>query len=136
MDAFHFDKSSLGIAKDLGVLLLTLANVFRFDSCVGLFLNCDFKLLNDQALVRRIRAWDENSSITVQENDWFEIVTKLLVGRSEVVNAETSESTILLSDHGWSIYKPSIDLRIDPSDIGKSFIGRVQPATEYITGWS
>ena len=134
VDAFHIDKSSLGVAKDLGVLLLTLANVVRFDSCVELFLNCDFSLLDDQALVRRIRAWDGNSSITVQENDWFEIVAKLLVGRSEVVSAENFDSTTLLSDHGWSIYRPIINLRRDPSDTGKSSIGYIQHATEYIAG--
>ena len=135
VDDLHIEKSSLGVAKDLGVLLLTFANVIRFDSCVELFLNYDFSLLDDQALVRRLRAWDGNSSIPVQENDWFEIVAKLLVGRSEVVNAETFDSTTLLSDHGWSIYRPSINLRRDPSDTGKSFIGRVQPATECIAGW-
>ena len=118
----HLERSALCVAKDLGVLLLTFAHVIRLDSCVELPLNCEFSLLDDQALVRRIRTWDGSSSISVQEIDWFEIVAKLLVGRSEVINSGDLNSTSLLSDHGWSIYRPSIDLRRDPSDIGKSLI--------------
>ena len=134
LDKYCIDKTSLGLAKTLGVLLLTFANVTRFDSCAELLLNLDFRLLNDQAFARRVQAWDGNSSIPVQENDWFEIVAKLLVGRSEVVDAKTLDSITLLSDHGWSIYRPVINLRRDPSDTGKSLIGRVQPATEYTAG--
>lgn len=123
VDELHVDKSWLGVAKDLGVLILTFANVVRFDSCTELLLNCEFSLLDDQALVRRVRTWDGISSIPVQENDWFEIVARLLVGRSEVVDSKTFDSATLLSDHGWSIYRPSINLRRDPSETGKSFIG-------------
>ena len=132
--ASRINDSSLFVAKELGILLLTFANVIRFESCVELLLNFDFNLLDDHALVRRIRAWHGNSPIPVQENDWFEIVAKLLVGRSEGVNAETFDLTTLLSDHGWSIYRPVINLRRDPSDTGRSLIGRVQPATEYTAG--
>ena len=134
VDELHIDKSWLGVAKDLGVLILTFANVVRFDSCTELLLNCEFNLLDDQALVRRVRTWDGNSSIPVQENDWLEIVARLLVGRSEVVDSKTFDSATLLSDHGWSIYRPNINLRKDPSETGKSFIGCVQPATEYTAG--
>ncbi len=134
VDNLHLEKSSLGVAKDLGVLLLTFANAFRFDSYVGLPLHCEFSLLDDQALVRRIRTWDGSSSISVQENDWFEIVARLLVGRSEVVDSETLKSTSLLSDHGWSIYRPGLDLRKDPCDTGESLLGVVRPATRYIAG--
>ena len=122
VEKLHLERSSLGIAKDLGVLLLTFANVIELDSCVELPLNCEFSLLDDQALVRRIRTWDGSSSIMVQENDWFEIVAKLFVSRSEIVNTEILNSTSLLSDHGWSIYRPKVDLRRDPSDIGKSLL--------------
>ena len=123
VNKLHVEESSLGVAKDLGVLLLTFASVIELDSCVELPLNCNFSLLDDQALVRRIRTWDGSSSINVQENDWFEIVAKLLVGRSEIVHPSSLSSTSLLSDHGWSIYRPRIDLRRDPSDIGKSLLG-------------
>ena len=88
VEKLHLEQSSLAVAKDLGVLLLTFANVIELDSCVELPLNCEFSLLDDQALVRRIRTWDGSSSIRVQENDWFEIVAKLLVSRSERVNTE------------------------------------------------
>ena len=118
----HLERSALCVAIDLGVLLLTFAHVIRLDTCVELPLNCELSLLDDQALVRRIRTWDGSSSISVQETDWFEIVAKLLVGRSEVIVPGSLNSTSLLSDHGWSIYRPSIDLRRDPSDIGKSLI--------------
>ena len=93
-------------------------------------------MLDDQALVNRVRAWDGNSSITVQENDWFEIVAKLLVGRSEVVNAENFDSTTLLSDHGWSIYRPIINLRRDPSDTGKSFVAASSLLLNSLLAWS
>ena len=78
--------------------------LFRFDSCTELLLNCEFNLLDDQALVHRVRTWDGNSSIPVKENDWFEIAGRLLVGRSEVVDSKTFDSATRLSDHGWSIY--------------------------------
>ena len=120
MEKLQLEKSALDVAKDLGVLLLTFAHVVELDSCIELSLDCEFSLLDDQALVRRIRTWDGSSSVRVQENDWFEIVAKLLVSRSEIVDSEILNSTSVLSDHGWSIYRPKIDLRRDPSDIGKS----------------
>ena len=120
MEKLQLETSALDVAKDLCVLLLTFAHVVELDSCVELPLDCDFSLLDDQALVRRIRTWDGSSSIRVQENDWFVIVAKLLVSRSEIVNTEILNSTSVLSDHGWSIYRPKIDLRRNPSDIGKS----------------
>ena len=104
VDELHIDKSWLRVVKDIGVLILTFANVVRFDSRTELLLNCEFNLLDDQALVRRVRTWDGNSSIPVKENDWFEIVARLLVGRSEVVDSKTFDSATRLSDHGWSIY--------------------------------
>lgn len=114
------EKFPLDMVKDLGVLLLTFACAIELDSCVELPLDCEFSLLDDQALVRRIRTWDGSSSIEVLENDCFEIVAKLLVSRTEIVNTEILNSTWLLSDHGWSIYRPKLDLRRDPTDIGKS----------------
>ena len=122
LGSVHLERCAVRVAKDLGVLLLTFAHVIKLDSCVELPLYYESSLLDDQALVRRIRKWDRSSLISVQETDWFEIMAKLLVGRSEVIHSGSLNSTSLLSDHGWSIYRPSIDLRRDPSDIGKSLI--------------
>ena len=134
VENMQLENPLLDMVKDLSVLLLTFANIIELDSCIQLPLDCDFSLLDDQALVRRLRTWDGSSSIRVQENEWFEIVAKLLVGRLETVNTEILNSTSLLSDHGWSIYRPKIDLRRDPSDIGKSLPVIVSPATGYLTG--
>ena len=120
VDELHPERSSLSVVRDLGVLVLALANVTELNSCDELPLDCEFGLLDDQALVRRIRTWNRSSPIRVQENDWFEIIAKLLVSRTGIVNTEILNSTSLLSDHGWSICRPQVDLRRDPSDIGKS----------------
>ena len=120
VEELHPEISSLSVVRDLAVLVLTFANVIDLNSCDELPLDCEFGLLDDQALVRRIRTWNGSSPIRVQENDWFEIIAKLLVSRTGIVNIESLNSASLLSDHGWSICRPQVDLRRDPSDMGKS----------------
>lgn len=109
----------------LSVVILAFAFVRDLDHCADLPLGHSLGVLSQHILIVRMNQWDGKSTIWIPEDTWFLVLVQLLIGHRTTVD---SDSTCLISDHGWSIFLSTFG-DADPSftDAGHVVIGKGVP---------
>lgn len=115
----------LETVRYLSVVILAFAFVRDLDHCAELPLGHSLEVLSQHILIVRMNQWDGKSTIWIPEDTWFLVLVQLLVGHRTTID---TESTCLISDHGWSIFLSTFG-DADPSytDAGHVVIRRGVP---------
>jgi len=94
----------LPAARNLSVLVLAFTYAVDLEACSGLLSNYKIDILDNETLVRQIRAWDGKYPIVIQNEIWFDKLATLMIGHTDSITPEFLASTSLPSDRGWSVF--------------------------------